>query len=616
MVLLIALWECIMRQSPFFCYLRHILRSASSGALMCSALILNPVGSEAQTTTFSINTGMARMPISPLIYGYNAYADGTNQPGLTNQGGLAALQALNLRSRRLGGNSMTPYNWENGVSNSGADWCQSSNGGQSFMTGAGSPMKTTGLAYFSPGAGLLEFQHQSLQLGMYSLLQLPAAGMVAKNIVDLNTPLTCKGEQLWQAAAGPATIDATRWVPTINMKPASAGPLGIKPVVDDNAVYIDEELYFLVKNFGPSTSVNGIKGYELDNEPDLWHRWPDPVDGAGSHTMLHPQITTVTEVIEKNIDLARTVKRMDAHAETFGPALSGYLGQFSLWSVWDGSVSHQPADWSQYQVEPLLTNNTGDMYRYNRMTMVNAYLAAMNKASKQSGQRLLDAFSFHYYAAASSTPADRVQAARSLWDVSYVEPSWITQAGNGFTQGRSLQMLPKMNQAIADFYPGTKLAITEYDFGGNTDISGAIAQADALGIFGQQGVYLANYFGDVGGYIGSAFKIYRNYDGNKSSFPSVAVQAESAHPQFGAVYAAQDPNDNTHLHVIAINRLATPLTATVAIASNVIYTSATVWGVTSASTAVTPHAPVTGIKKNSFTYSMPAYSVLHFVLSK
>ena len=445
----------------------------------------------AQSATFVINTDAQRKNISPLIYGYNAYANDSGLPGLENQGGLAALRALNLTSRRLGGNSMTAYNWENGVNNSGSDWCQSSNGALSYITGSGWPSMLTGLAYYPPGEALMQFHSQSLQLGAYSVLQLPAAGKLPKDSIDLATPGNCKGKPLMQSSAGPSDIDVNRWVAVVNDKPVSAGPLTRKPDLADNTVYVSEEINFLIVNFGLSTSARGIKAYELDNEPDLWHRWVDPMHGPGTHEMLHPQLTTVTEVIDKNIGLARTVKRMDPKAETYGPSLSGYLGQFSLWSVWDGSVSHKPEDWAQYQLEPLLTNNTGDVFRYNRMTMVNAYLRAMNVASQQSGRRLLDAYSFHYYAAASVNPADRVQAARSLWDASYVEPSWITQKGNGFTDGHALQMLPKLNQAIADFYPGTKLAITESDFGGKDDISGALAQADALGIFGQQGVYLA-----------------------------------------------------------------------------------------------------------------------------
>jgi hypothetical protein len=46
-------------------------------------------------------------------------------------------------------------------------------------------------------------------------------------------------------------------------------------------VYIDEELNFLVKKYGKASSAKGVKGYELDNEPDLWHVWPSSL-GAGT----------------------------------------------------------------------------------------------------------------------------------------------------------------------------------------------------------------------------------------------------------------------------------------------------------------------------------------------
>ena len=48
-----------------------------------------------------------------------------------------------------------------------------------------------------------------------------------------------------------------------------------------------------------------------------------------------------------------------------------------------------------------------------------------------------------------------------------------------------------MNSKIAANYPGTKLSFSEYDYGGGGDISGGIAQADVLGIFGAQGVFAA-----------------------------------------------------------------------------------------------------------------------------
>ena len=569
--------------------------------------------SQAQSVTFSIDTQSQRTPISPLIYGYNAYADGTGRAGLDNQGGLANLQSLNLTSRRLGGNDMTSYNWENGVSNSGMDWCNSSNAAVSYTAGAGQPNSNAGLAYYAPGAALLSFQTQSISLGTYSLLQLPAAGKLPKDIVNLNPPGSCNGSQLWQSAPGPSNVDTNRWVTIVNDKPASAGPLTLTPAIGDGNVYIDEEIHFLLKNFGSASTTKGVKAYELDNEPDLWHLWPTQY-GDGTHPLLYPTLTTVADVLQKNLNLATTVKRMDGKAETYGPVVSGYLGLFSLWAVWDGTQTRQPADWGTYNVEPYLTNKTGDRYRYNGMTFANVYLDKMRKASAAAGHRLLDTFSFHYYPQASSTPTDRVQASRSLWDANYVEPTWITQPGYGFTDGRGLQLIPKLKQSVADFYPGTKLAVTEYDFGGKTDVTGAIAQADALGVFGQQGVYMASYFGDVEGYIAAGFKVYRNYDGNKSVFPEVAVKAVSTNNGNGTVYAAVSAKDPSTLHIIAINRLSTALSSSIQIKNPTAFKTVQAWGVDSTSQNVTPRKGVASVANNSFSYVLPALSVMHFVL--
>ena len=42
---------------------------------------------------------------------------------------------------------------------------------------------------------------------------------------------------------------------------------------------------------------------------------------------------------------------------------------------------------------------------------------------------------------------------------------------------------------IAAHYPGTKLSISEYNYGAGGDISGGIAQADVLGVFGREGLF-------------------------------------------------------------------------------------------------------------------------------
>jgi hypothetical protein len=48
-----------------------------------------------------------------------------------------------------------------------------------------------------------------------------------------------------------------------------------------------------------------------------------------------------------------------------------------------------------------------------------------------------------------------------------------------------------MRDWVDTWYPGTRLAITEYNWGGLDGLNGALAQADVLGIFGREGLALA-----------------------------------------------------------------------------------------------------------------------------
>ena len=52
-----------------------------------------------------------------------------------------------------------------------------------------------------------------------------------------------------------------------------------------------------------------------------------------------------------------------------------------------------------------------------------------------------------------------------------------------------------MKSWIAANYPGTKTAITEYNWGAQEHISGAVAQADILGIFGREGLDVGTVWG-------------------------------------------------------------------------------------------------------------------------
>ena len=131
-------------------------------------------------------------------------------------------------------------------------------------------------------------------------------------------------------------------------------------------------------------------------------------------------------------------------------------------------------------------------------------------------------------------------------DSSYVDESWIKD---------KIEFIPRMRTAIATHYPGTKLFISEWNFGNDKKINGALAIADVLGIYGREGVDAATYWRnpDVGSPGWFAFTMYGNYDGKGSRFGGTSVPATSSDPVFVGAYAAVDPTSGM-LRVMIVNR--------------------------------------------------------------
>jgi mannan endo-1,4-beta-mannosidase len=153
------------------------------------------------------------------------------------------------------------------------------------------------------------------------------------------------------------------------------------------------------------------------------------------------------------------------------------------------------------------------------------------------------------------TVAARLQAPRSLWDPSYTEKSWIAA-----TWGKPIRLIPWLLERIDERYPGTKLTMTEYDYGGTDHISGALAQADVLGVLGREGVYLATYWGNGPGngplppFIKAAFQLYRNYDGKGGTYGDTAVAATPSDLAKLSTFAATDSKRPGVVTVLVINK--------------------------------------------------------------
>lgn len=250
----------------------------------------------------------------------------------------------------------------------------------------------------------------------------------------------------------------------------------------------------------------------------------------------------------------------------------------------------------------------------------------MHAAEQQAGRRLVDVLDLHWYpeaqgggvrvtddSAAVAVAAARVQAPRSLWDQAYTETSWITQFS---TQG-PIALLPRLEAKIAAHAPGTRLSVSEYYYGGGDDISGGIAQADVLGIFGREGVFAATLWklgGTSQSFIYGGFEVFRNYDGRGGRFGDTAIAAATTDAAASSFYASVDAGAADRMVLVAINKSAAPVTAAVAVTHTRLFGRAEVYELTAAGSAPVRGADLPVTLRNAFLYPMPAMSVTTLVL--
>ncbi len=143
-----------------------------------------------------------------------------------------------------------------------------------------------------------------------------------------------------------------------------------------------------------------------------------------------------------------------------------------------------------------------------------------------------------------------------------MDESWI-----GSCCGGIVQLIPRMKAWIAARYPGTKLAITEYNWGNDGGESSALAQAEALALFGREGVDLATRWVSPAAdtRVEDAFRMYRDYDGAGSPVAGDSVRAVSADvDQLGAYAVA---GAGTRLFLLLFNKATASLDADVGSAS-------------------------------------------------
>jgi hypothetical protein len=517
------------------------------------------------TVAITVDAQLNRHAISPLIYGV-AFAS-------SNQ-----LADGNFVLNRSGGNSETRYNWQLNAHNRGADWY--------FESLADSP--STPAAAADDFVANSKSGHADAMITISMIGWMPKLGAGRARLCSYATtnygPQTDTDWQWFPVAGNGVGTNATAhtsWVITTN-NPNDASFL-------TNSTFQQGFVQHLTNRWGLSTN-GGVRYYLMDNEETIWH---------ATHRDVHPVGTTMREIRDKFFDYAGMVKALDPNALVAAPEEWGWSGYF--FSGYDQQNSGK------------LDRGTNGGWDYCPWLLTQFYQRATN-----TNQRLLDCFTLHCYPQGGEFGSDtsvslqmlRNRSTRQLWDTNYVDASWIgSQPTNNI-----LMLLPRMRSWVAQYYPGTKTGITEYNWGAEGHINGATAQADLLGIFGREGLDLATRWTAVAttNIVHKAMKMYRNYDGNKSTFGDTSVAAAVPNPDNVSTFAAVRSLDGA-LTVMVINKQITVSAAVSFTLRNISLSgTAQVWQLASAN-AIT-RLPDLNLVGNVLTNTVPAQSITLYVL--
>ena len=536
------------------------MRCSTAFRLAAVLLFLSTsVWAQNPTASISVDVNANRRPIDPRIYGI-AY------------GTTAQLQDLNVPLNRYGGNNSSRYNWQLNADNRANDWYFESIGDSSSVAG-------------ERGSTFISTTQSG---GARPMITIPMLDWIAKlgsNRSKLASFSQAKyGAQTgndwqWYPDAGNGILQSTNQ-PITNNDPNDAN-------TGNNSTFQGQWVQAIVNQFG-AASGQAPRYFILDNEPSIWH---------STHRDVHPIGATMEEMRNRMLDYGSSVRSIDPNASIVGPEEWGWSGY--LLSGYDQQYGSQHG-WS---FMPDRSNHGGM-----------DYLPWLLQELKNDGRHLLDIFTVHYYPqggefsndTSTSMQQTRNRSTRSLWDPNYTDPTWIND---------KVMLIPRLrNWANTYYYAGTPIGITEYNWGAESHINGATTQADILGIFGREGLDLAARWTtpDASTPTYKAMKMYRNYDGNRSTFGDVSISATGPNPDNVAVFAAQRMSDGTVTIMVISKYLSGTTQVSIALSNFSASGTAQVYQLTS-SNAITRMSDLS-FGGSTVSFTAPAQSITLLVL--
>ena len=563
----------------------------------------------------SIDAAANQHAISPDVYGINFYWNLSTSTDPNQPTYLAAAPGVRPTLRRWGGDSTSTYHWQFDVNDLAADWF--------FEVLPGTLADPSQLP---SGSTFNMYADQARTTGGKILATIPTLGWLPKARVEKCSfdvakygkqckqdpyaqyhPYTCGDGIVYDPACGD---------PSVQDGLAPANPISVQNDPTDVYAQFDPSfqvqwIQYLISRYGKAAQ-GGVTIWSLDNEPIWWD---------STHRDIHPNPYTYDELLAVDTQYAQAIKQADPTALVSGPVADNWA---SLWfskkdivSGWaSGSYWSNPVDQAAHGGVPLMA----------------WYLQQMQKYEQQHGTRLIDYYDLHAYIAptgiqtgtdangntlpeSDAVKALRLQATREFWDPTYVVTGdyWIVDVNNN---GAPIapQLIPRLRSIVAANYPGTKLAITEYNFYALDTLNGGLAQADLLGIFGREGLDAATLWGPPKPTDPAAFayKMYRNYDGIGGAFGETGVQATSADQTQLAVYAAV--RSDLNLTAMVINKTNNDLSTTLSLANFTAGAAAKVWSYSNANLGAIVNQPDLPVSQNAVGGVFPANSITLLVI--
>jgi hypothetical protein len=499
------------------------------------------------TVSVSVNLTANVHPLSPLIFGV-AY------------GNSARNAQMGYTVDRWGGNGATRYNWQVDVHSTAQDYFWENIPGSSDRTHI-PPLNNDADAFIGAALGS----------DIQPLMTIPTIGWtprsdsptshpyfagfsVAKYGAQVPRPYTNDAVDPYDTDAGSGDCNpSSNSSPNCVLYDANNGlyhlinndPHDTSSVVDQN---FQKDWVAHMQSAHGTAASGGVKFFTLDNEVMLWN---------STHRDLHPNGPTYNEIWGTAVAYGTAIKQQEPDALVTGPVTWGYCDLFT--SADDATRGN------------CLTGT--DRSAHGGLPFVAWYLQQVCANPLAGGKHLVDYIDLHYYPQgtnvalnnddSAATAARRLKSVKELYDPTWVADSWMGTLGDtDANHYNKPNLIPRVRAWINQYCPGTKLAITEYNWGNDNTGSGAVAQAEVLAIFAREGVDMATRWvaPDPSTKAERGFSIFLNYNGAGAKVTGDSVAATSANVDQIGAYAFHDSqrtmvlltNKDTVTHDVAL----------------------------------------------------------------